>query len=617
MEKKITPETAARYKKKAEQKVEAGNPDAAIAFISRVIRDYPDAEAYIIRAEAHLLGENYNAFFQDMDMAILIEPSADLYLKRGIFRLMLERYVDAQFDFDHTVKLNPDDPRGYFYRSSTLSALGDPTAALGDLQKCLELNPDKETESAVRIQRADILMGQGRHIDAFGDLTIVLELNALNAEARRRRGIIGNRIAEHRLAYYDLSTIPLLHPSSENYLLRSEAAVGLGYTTSADNDRFISMLFQQPHLQETVDKALSQLVESNYGAALKLLDEIVSLLPRDVSEILYLRAKMKLELNQKAEAITDLDAAIQATPLNNLKTLFCRTKLQVDLDAAAPSHVTSDFKEILKREIDTAEAYRATGVLKLTAGDPIIAVGYLNAAMELWGNIRDPLLSFYRGLAKVRMESYKDALLDFDAAIETDDPNITQRVVNFSLRSALHGILADYEKALEDINAAISMCMEMKMSDGGRFLVVLCGIRCKVKADLGLAEPSVDHDYIDFFDMIVPSNEQFEQTISIYDLTIKIDQSTGEPSLDDYLARGIAYVEMDKPEAGIEDLTRVIEAHPTCVRAYLARGKAFQRMNTPADALKDFRKAIEIDPECGDADYQLALRHMASIHEKG
>ena len=43
--------------------------------------DAPDAEAYDIRADAHLLGENYNSCFQDMDIAILIEPqNADLYI---------------------------------------------------------------------------------------------------------------------------------------------------------------------------------------------------------------------------------------------------------------------------------------------------------------------------------------------------------------------------------------------------------------------------------------------------------------------------------------------------------------------------------------------------------
>lgn len=515
MEKKLTPKAIAEYKKKAKQKIDAGKPDAAIEIASRVIMDAPSADFYDIRADAHLLGGDYNAFFEDMDMAILIEPdTADLYVKRGIFRLILERYVDAQFDFDQAVRLNPRDPNVYFNRALTESALGDPTAALGDLQKCLELNPDKETESAARIQRADILMGQGRDIDAFGDLTIALELDASNAEARKYRGIIGNRIGEHRLADYDLSILPLLHPTSENYRLRSQAAAGLGYTTSADKDRFVSVLFEHPGLQETVDKALSQFVESNYDAALTLVDEIVSLLPQDVSEILYLRAKLKLKLNQKAEAIADFDAAIQADPLNSSNARFCRAKLQMDLDDADDSQVISDFREILKREMDTVKVYMATGILKIMAGDPMIAIAYLNAAMESSGNIPNPLLFFYRGLAKVRMESYNEALLDFDAAIEIeDDENIEQRVINLGLRSALHGILEDYNKALVDINTAISMCM--KQDDGEVLLyMILCGIQCKVQEDLGLEEPSMGADYIEFFDMMVPNND-FRKAIEI------------------------------------------------------------------------------------------------------
>jgi tetratricopeptide (TPR) repeat protein len=354
--------------------------------------------------------------------------------------------------------------------------------------------------------------------------------------------------------------------------------------------------------------------EANYDASLKLLDEIVSLLPQDVSEILYLRAKMKLELNQKAEAIADLDAAIQADPLNSLKALLCRVKLQVDMNDGDHSQVTSDFREILRRETDAAKVYMATGVLKLTAGDPMFAVAYLNAAMEKSGNILNPLLPFYRGLAKVRMQNYNDALLDFDRAIEIEDnENITQRVVNLGLRSALHGILEDYDKALSDIKKAISMCMEM--DDGGVPLcMILWEIRRKVQENLGLEEPSTGHDYIDFFDMMVPSTERLEHAIAIYDLTIRIEQE--EHSIDDYLARGLAYVEIDKPEAGIADLTRVIEANPTCVKAYLARGKAYRQINQPDDSLNDFRKAIEIDPDCEDADHERALTLMESIQEE-
>ena len=593
MEKKLTPEAIAELKEKAKLEIETEKPDVAIALLNRVLMAAPDAEAYEIRADAHLLGKNYNSCFQDMDMAILIEPeNTDLYVKRGVLSLILERYVDAQLDFDQAVTLDPSDPNVYFSRSLTLSALGDPIAALDDLKKCLELNQDKTTESAARIQRADILMGQGKSIDAFCDLTIALSLDDSSAEAHKHRGIIANQIGEYRLAYYDLSSMPLCQLTSENYLLRSEAAAGLGYITSADNDRFISALFQQPRLQEVVEKAISELNEANYDAALKLLDEIVSLLPQDVSEILYLRAKMKLELNQKAEAIADLDAAIKADPLHSLKARICRVKAQVDMNSDH-SQITSDFREILRHQIDAARVYMATGVLKIT-GNPMIAVAYLNAAMELSGSRCNPLLPFYSGLAKVQMHNYNDALLDFDRAIEIED-NSAQRVANLALRSALHGILEDYDKALLDIEKAISICMEI---DGGVFLgIILSAIRRKVQEDLGLEEPVAGHDYIDFFDMMVPSTEGtegLEHLIAIYDLTIKIDQSIGEPSTDDYLARGIMYVEIDEPEAGIADLTRVIEANPTCVKAYLARGKAYRKINQPDDSLNDFRQAEAI-----------------------
>ena len=330
MEKKITQEETALYKKQAEQKIGTGDPDAAIAFANRVIEDAPDAEAYVIRATAQLLANNHNSFFQDMDKAILMEPeNADLYQKRGIFNLVLERNVEAHSDFECAVKLEPDDPSVYFNRSLTFCKLGNPTAALRDIETVFELNPDKVIECAARTQRAEILMGQNLNMEAFAELTIAIELDNSDAEAHKLRGVVSNQLKEYRIAHYDLSVIPLWSPTSEHYLLRSEACRGLEYLKNADNDRFISVVLQQPRLEKTLNDAIGALNAEHYEEAITLFEKAVSLLPQDVSEILCLLGKAKLELNRTEAAIADFDRAIAADPLHNFEALLCRAKALV------------------------------------------------------------------------------------------------------------------------------------------------------------------------------------------------------------------------------------------------------------------------------------------------
>ena len=64
-----------------------------------------------------------------------------------------------------------------------------------------------------------------------------------------------------------------------------------------------------------------------------------------------------------------------------------------------------------------------------------------------------------------------------------------------------------------------------------------------------------------------------------------------------YIARGIAYTELDKPQLAFDDYTQAIELSPKRHQAYINRGNIYLDRGEYQDALKDFGKAHERAPE--------------------
>jgi tetratricopeptide (TPR) repeat protein len=117
--------------------------DPAIQDFTKVIQLRPgDPEAFVERAEAGLVQENYQAVIADCGEALARDPRIALaYSLRGRAVRKTGSPQQALEDFNRAVELAPDEAN-YFQRAATYQMLGEHTLALADLDQVIALKPD-------------------------------------------------------------------------------------------------------------------------------------------------------------------------------------------------------------------------------------------------------------------------------------------------------------------------------------------------------------------------------------------------------------------------------------------------------------------------------------------
>jgi tetratricopeptide (TPR) repeat protein len=83
-------------------------------------------------------------------------------------------FVGALALCDEAIRQQPDQPRGYHWRGSTLQQMGRHQEALDDFDKLVELAPDRNYAYHAR---AKALFELGRHAEAISDYTRSAELD--------------------------------------------------------------------------------------------------------------------------------------------------------------------------------------------------------------------------------------------------------------------------------------------------------------------------------------------------------------------------------------------------------------------------------------------------------
>jgi Tol biopolymer transport system component/tetratricopeptide (TPR) repeat protein len=184
----------------------------------------------------------------------------------------------------------------------------------------------------------------------------------------------------------------------------------------------------------------------------------------------------------------------------------------------------------------------------------------------LYFSLRRELL-FCRGLARLRLEKYTEAVESFSQAIEQD----SQYAKAYGQRGIAFLKLQEYEWAIEDFSKVIEMEPENPEN-------------AEVYNNRGRA----------YFDL-----EKYEQAERDYEKAIELNPDLFEA----HVNLALAYATLDDYEEAIEEYDRAIELNPVSEKAYFGRGNAHQELGNYDDAINDYNKAIELNPENGTAYY--------------
>ena len=165
---------------------------------------------------------------------------------------------------------------------------------------------------------------------------------------------------------------------------------------------------------------------------------------------------------------------------------------------------------------------------------------------------------FYQGNAKSDSGEYKEAIKDYNKAIELNPKS----AIAYNNRGNAKSDSGEYEDAIKDYDKAIELDPQLAEAYYNR----------------GLSK-----DYL----------EEYEDAIKDYDKAIELNPKSAIA----YNNRGNSKYSLEEYEDAIKDYDKAIELDPKYAIAYNNRGNSKYSLEEYEDAIKDYDKAIELDPK--------------------
>jgi len=142
---------------------------------------------------------------RELETVLAAQPNfPDAVFQMGILNFQEKKYKEAEANFLHLIKTNPNDPRGMVGRVETLAGTKRFDEAIQLLQDDLAKNPDRSfyrltlANTAVRAEKYDLAVDSYKHLLAKNPKNFDVQIRM--AEALRRKGDINAAVTEFHKA---------------------------------------------------------------------------------------------------------------------------------------------------------------------------------------------------------------------------------------------------------------------------------------------------------------------------------------------------------------------------------------------------------------------------------
>lgn len=315
---------------------------------------------------------------------------------------------------------------------------------------------------------------------------------------------------------------------------------------------------QQSPAQGLVDRAMAQIENSKWDAALQLADQAIKADAKNAGA----RVARGMALNGKGQydaAIKEFDWVTEQggrddAILDNRAAAYAERSLSLYQKGEYLEAINSAYFSTLERGTYVpahnarARAYIAREQFDKAIGSANRAIRYDDKSAEGYA---------HRGYAYAGKGNSGQALKDLDKAIELD----ANLAVAYQRRGAVHASKGDVAKADADLNKALSL----KPND----IDALC-----------------DRAYV--FGL----KRDMTKAMADLDQAVKLRPNYHKP----HLLRGQALLAQGKFDSSIASLNQAIKLNPKHSAAYCYRGYAQQAKKKYSQAEKDFTQAIELNP---------------------
>jgi tetratricopeptide (TPR) repeat protein len=142
-----------------------------------------------------------------------------------------KNYKDSIILFTKYIELNPEDPKGYFYRGCSYGESKNYQESISDFTKYIELNPENPN---AYLMRGKSYFFSKNYQESISDYTKCIELNPKNGSAFNDRGYVFFDMNKYDEAIKDLKKSIELNeskPSSDSYI-----GLSISYYQKGDKD---------------------------------------------------------------------------------------------------------------------------------------------------------------------------------------------------------------------------------------------------------------------------------------------------------------------------------------------------------------------------------------------
>jgi tetratricopeptide (TPR) repeat protein len=550
-------------------------------------------EAWYADGMALMRQQKYPAAIKSFNTALKYNPKSDRALRQLSDAFFYSGdYESGRQTLEKAIQLRPDDFILYEWLSETLIELGRYPESLKAINKAIALNPHPWGY----IRRANTYRQINDYDAAIADLTKAIELQPDNAFAYRRRGYYrseqANFAKEQSLA--DLTKAIELQPNdASNYVDR-----GIVYAKIKDRQKFtadfnkaLALKPDDPWIYE--NRAYARHLLGDYQGAVADYTEAIRLAPELAYQFYTSRAGVHPS-NQKQ--IEDYTEAIRLKP-NYVSAYVRRGSTYASIGDS--QKFIQDFNEAIRLQPDNAWIYTERGAVYFVLGEKEQGIKDYERAIAL---NRELAYQYYnqRGVALYKQQDYQGAITDFSQAIKLQPQNV-QFYLN---RGDAYAKLKDKLKALQDLNEALRLQPNnpsIYISRGSAYFAL--GEKEQGRKDYARAislAPESAYVYYKNRGLLYYEQKDYQAAIADYTESLRLQSDYAIA----YLERGKTYYELKAYQKAIADYDRVIAIAPDAAVAYGARGLASYWLGEYQKAVDDLTKAIDLKvkmPDLADA----------------
>ncbi len=504
-----------------------------------------DAKSFKIRGEARFANKDYKGAIEDYTKAIVLSPkNAKLYELRGDAKDSLYRFTSPikngtsiKSDYSKAIVLNPNYDELYLKRGKWTI---DDNSAIKEFNKAIALN---SKNSVAYKLRANKYLNIEDYKNALNDLNMALKLNLENPdELLVLRARAKSNLYDSEGAINDLNQAISLNPKSEKgYRYRGL----IKYTNDKEgayDDFNMEINVSENQINKSYDIAQNRFDNKDFEGTIKYSTKSIEL-----------DSIQKTTTNSKKDTYALLIRAAAYLNLNNIN------KAKDDYIKYINEANNSD--EMLSR-YEILVHYHRYSLMSLGFHD--LAIELVSIAIQETPN--QSILYYLRGLNYSRLNKIKDAVKEFNIAIEKG------RELKLS-----NELLSEYyfHRAIEkrDLNDLLGVISDITLAINGKpntINWVWYDMRANAKYWL----------------------KDYRGAILDYSKCIESFQY-----YEYFLGRGDAKYNINDFKGAIADYTKVISLDPKNAGAYLWRGHARIQIKDKIGACKDFSKAGELGEE--------------------